>query len=75
MAAIGLAGLVIGTVDAVFVRNMSALRRLQDRWMDSRPDIGQLSSSFFENCAGFGFKLGFLQKRMATRISVIDEES
>ena len=42
MAAIGLAGLVIGTVDAVFVRNRSALRRLRDRWRIADPTSDSL---------------------------------
>ena len=74
MEATEFAGSVIGAVDGVVARTISALCRLQDRWRVADLTLTQLIG-VFESCAGFGLKLDLLQKRMTTRISVIGKES
>ena len=60
MEATGFAGSVIGAVDGVVVRTISALCRLQERWRVADLTVTQLIG-VFESCAGFGFKLSFFQ--------------
>ena len=56
----GYSGPVIGAVDGVVVRTISALCRLQERWRVADLTVTQLIG-VFESCAGFDFKLDFFQ--------------
>ena len=69
----GYSGSVIGAVDGVVVRTISALCRPQERWRVADLTVTQLIG-VFESCAGFGSNW-ILSKRMATRISVIGKDS
>ena len=60
MEATGFAGSVIGAVDGVVVRTISALCMLQERWRVADLTVTQLIG-VFESCAGFDFKLSFAQ--------------